>query len=109
MSIVVENKQIESRDKPVCGVPGDQINLLLFQSAGEEAQIHDARRLGKAQAISCSQSFVAVWPFHEFVAEPCSPMRSISGYLRDGFQVKTLGIFAADFNGERIVESKRRA
>src|SRR6476661_9107541 len=42
VTVVFENKEIERRNEPVGRVSGDQVHLLIFESASEKAQIHDA-------------------------------------------------------------------
>ena len=109
MAVVFEHEQIERRDQAVGRVAGGQIDLFILERAGEQAQVHDAGRLGETQAVGRGQSFVAVGALHEFVAESGAPLRSVGGGLRDGFQMQAAGVFAANFDGECVVEAERLA
>src|SRR5437867_3756737 len=81
---------------------------MVSESAGEQAEVHDARRRGETKAIGCDQAFVAVGTLHEFVAEPGAPLRSVCGSLRQGLKMQAAGVFAANFDGKSVVESQRR-
>src|SRR5207237_4604622 len=107
VAVILQHRQIQSRNKPVRRVPCREINLLVFQGASEQAEVHDARRSGKAQAIGCGQAFVTVWALHELITETGVPLRRVGGSLRDGLQAEAAGILATNFNRESIVESER--
>ena len=83
--------------------------LFVGERARQQAEIHDARRFCETQAVGCGQSFVAVGALHEFVAKAGTPLRSVGGRLRDCFQAETASVFAADFDGESVIEPKSLA
>ena len=85
--VVFEDEQVERGDEAVGGVAGDQVYLLFFEGAGQQAQIHDARRVGEVQAVGGDQALVAVGTLHEFVAESGAPVGRVGGGLRDRLQV----------------------
>ncbi len=109
MFVVFENEQVQRGDQAVGGVAGDQIDLLVFQGAGQQAQVHDLRRAGEMQAVGGGKSFVAVGTLHEFVAETGAPLWSVRRGLRDGFQAEAASVVAANFDGESVVEAEWRA
>src|SRR5207245_9447616 len=82
---------------------------MVFQSAGEEAEIHDARWGGETQAVGCDQALVAVGTLHEFVAEAGAPVRSVGRGLGKGLKMQPAGVVASDFDGEGVVEAEWRA
>ena len=104
--VVFEDEEIESRDQAIGCVACGEVDLLVFERAGEQTEVHDARRLGEAQAVSRRQSLVTVRAFHEFVAEAGAPFRGVGGRLRDGLQAEAAGIFTANLYGEGVVESE---
>src|SRR5580704_14329657 len=70
-------------NQAVCSVARDQVDLLVFQGASEQPQIHDLRRSGKTQAVRGDESFIAVGTLHEFITESGAPLRRVSCGLRD--------------------------
>src|SRR5580692_5685960 len=104
MVVVFENKQIQSGNQAVRLVAGNQVHLLVFQSSREQAKIHDSRRLGKAQTVSCRETFVAVRTLHEFITKPCPPLRRVSRGLGNGLQSELSRILTANLDGESIVK-----
>src|SRR5258705_11344293 len=108
VTVILKHKEIKNRDQSVGGIASDEIDLLVFKRAIQQAKIHDARWFGEAQAIRGGQAFVAVGPLHELVAEARAPLRSIGGGLRNCFEAETPCVFATDFDGKSIVEAQRR-
>src|SRR6476660_6380547 len=51
VTVVFENKKIKRGNEPIGCISSDQVHLLIFKSAGEQAQIHDAWWSGETQAI----------------------------------------------------------
>src|SRR6202142_2548738 len=107
--VVTEHEQVERGDEAVGRVAGDEVNLGVLESAGEEAEVHDAGRGGEAQAVGCDQALIAVGTLHEFVAESGTPLRSVGGGLRKRLQMQAAGVVAANLDGEGIVETEWRA
>src|SRR2546425_2044391 len=105
--VVFEHKQIKRRDQTIGGVSRGEVDLLVFQGARKQAEVHDARRSGKEQAVGCGQAFVAIWAFHELIPKTGPPLRRVGGGLRDGLQAEEAGIISTNFNTEGIVESEK--
>src|ERR1700675_5052572 len=82
VAVIFENEQIERRNQAVRGVARSNIDLMIFQCRGEQAQIHDAGWRGEAEARSASESGITVRTLHKFVAKPGAPLRSERGGLR---------------------------
>ncbi len=80
-----------------------------LESARQQAQVHDARGLGEAQAVGCRQPLVTVGTFHELVTEAGAPLRRVGGGLGDGLQAEPAGVFTADLDGEGVIESESLA
>src|ERR1700685_3831765 len=106
MFVVFEDEQVEGWNQAVGSIARDEVDLLVFEGAREQAEIHDLRGFGEAQAVGGDESFVAVGTLHEFVAKSGAPLRSIGRGLCDGFQVEAAGIFAANLDSEGVVEAK---
>ena len=104
--VVLEDEKIERRNQAIGGVSGGEVDLLFFESAGEQPKIHDARRLGEAQTVGCRQSLIAVGALHEFVAESGAPFGSVGGCLRDRLQAEAAGVLTANFDREGVIEAK---
>src|SRR6266498_1662344 len=82
---------------------------MIFESAGEQAEVHDARRSGETQAVGCDQALVAVGALHELVPKAGAPLRSVRGGLRECLQMQATGVLASNFDGEGVVEAEGRA
>src|SRR5438045_3240011 len=82
---------------------------MIFERAGEEAEVHDAWRRGETQAVGCDQALVAVGTLHEFVAEACAPLRSVRGGLGERLQMQTASVLASNLDGKSVIEAERRA
>ena len=108
MPVIFQHEQVERRDEAVGVVARNQIDLLLFERSGDQTEIHDARRLRKAQAVGCDQALVAVRPLHEFVSKTSPPLWRIGRSLGDGAQVEFARIIAANHHRKSVVESQRR-
>ena len=109
VAIVFQNEQIQRRDQSVGGISCGEVHLFVLERAGQQAQVHDARGFGEAQAVGCGQALVAVGTLHELVAEAGAPLRRIGGGLGDGLQAEAARVFAADLDGEGVIESESLA
>src|SRR5579872_5493651 len=106
--VVLEHSQIEHRNEAVGGVAGGQVNLLIHQGAVEQAQVHNQRRPGEAEAVGRHQALVAVRALHKFVAEPGAPLRRVLRRLRNGGQMQAARVRPTNFDGKCVIEAKRR-
>src|SRR5712691_5467960 len=109
VAVILQHEQIERRNETVGSVASDEINLLFFQRASKQAQIHNARRFCESQSVGCCESFVYVRTLHELITKAGPPLGSIRGCLRDRLQLQPPSILATYHNGKRIVESKWRS
>ena len=74
VAVVVEDGHVQGYDQAVGGVAGYYVDLLFFQGAVEEAQVHDFGVAGEGQAVGVGQAAIAVGALHEFVAEAGAPL-----------------------------------
>ena len=79
--VILEDEQVQSY-QTVGRVAGGEINLVIAESAREQAQVHDARGFEAKRAVGSSQPTVSVGSLHELVAESSAPLRSERGRLR---------------------------
>src|SRR5215472_16637585 len=79
--VVVEDEEVEGGNEAVGGVAGGEVDLTVFEGAGEQAEVHDARRFGETQAVGRGESPVAVGALHEFVSETGTPGGGVLGGL----------------------------
>src|SRR6266404_2354855 len=107
VAVVFENEKVEGGDQAIGVVAGDQVNLMLFEGARNQAEIHDARRFCEAQAVGCDQAFVSIGSFHEFVTESGPPLWRVGSGLGDRAQMKFARVYAANHDRESVVEPKR--
>src|SRR5204863_579716 len=103
-----EDEKIQSGNQAIGHVAGDEVDLMILESAGEQAKFHDARRTAEAQAIGGSEALVAVGALHKFVTESGAPLPGLRGGLRKRLQMQAASVVAADFDGKGVVESERR-
>src|ERR1700686_1508235 len=82
---------------------------MILESAGEKAEVHDARWRGETQAVSRYQPLVAVRALHELVTEPGAPLLSVRCCLRESVQVKAPRVLATNCDSKSVVEAKRMA
>src|SRR5579863_3686357 len=108
MTIVFENKKIESRNQTVGSVSGSYIDLTVFERGRKQAEIHNARRRGEMEAIGRGQAFVSVRPLHKLITKSSPPLRSIHGCLRQRCETQTAGIVTANFQRKGVIEAERR-
>ena len=106
MAIVFQNEQVQRGDQSISGISCCEVHLLVLERAGQQAQVHDARGLGEAQAVGCRQTLVTIGTFHELVTETGAPLRSVGGGLGDSLQAQATRVFAADLDGEGVIESE---
>ena len=106
VAIVFQNEQIQRGDQSIGGISRCEVHLLVLESARQQAQVHDARGLGEAQAVGCGQALVTIGTLHELVTEAGAPLRRVGGCLGDGLQAEPAGVFAADLDGEGVIESE---
>src|SRR5207253_2865989 len=108
IAIILEHEKIEGGNEPVSRIAGNQIDLLFLQRAIQQPEIHNARRLGKAKAVGGGQAFVTVRTLHELVPKSRSPMRRVSGRLRNCLQMQATSILSSDLNREGVIKAERR-
>src|SRR5207248_3060404 len=81
---------------------------MVFERAGKEAEVHDARGRGETKSVGRDQALVAVGALHEFVTESGAPLRSVLGCLRNCLQMQAAGVIASNLDRESIVEAECR-
>src|SRR5690242_5860890 len=75
--VVFEHEQVERGYESVGHIAGNYVNLMIFESASEEAEVHDSRWRGEMQAVGRGQPLVAVRALHEFITECGTPLRRV--------------------------------
>src|ERR1700733_11716936 len=108
MPVVFQHEQTQSRNQTVSGVAAGQVNLMIFQSPCQQAQIHNARLFREVQPVSCNQTAVSVRPFHKLITESGAPVGSERSRLRQSFDVQPPRILASNLHRKSIVEAEGR-
>jgi hypothetical protein len=107
VAVVGEGDEAESADETVGGVAGDDVHLVIEEGAVDEAEVHDAGRLGEVEIVAIAEAGKAVGALKEFVADAGAPTGSDGNNVGDFLQMEVLGVVAADDHGESIFEAER--
>jgi hypothetical protein len=106
VEIVREGHEPEGVDEAVGGVAGDDVHLMIDESAVDEAEVHDFGRFGKVETVAGAEPGEAVGALEEFVTDAGAPLGGERGKVRERLEVEILGIVAADHHGEGVLETK---
>lgn len=105
--IVFESDEVERVDEAVGGIAGDDIDLMIDESAVEKAEVHDVRSGGEMEGVPLAPAGEAVGALEEFVADADAPFGSYGREIGHGAEMETLGVFAADNHGKGVFETER--
>src|SRR5690348_17785022 len=73
MFIVGENGEIAGEQLAIGCVPSNDVHLMRFEGAIEQAEVHNARGSGEFKAIGLHEPVIAIRTLHEFVSEAGPP------------------------------------
>ena len=76
VAIVFEGDEMKRVDEAVGGIAGDDVDLMIDESAVEEAEVHDVGRSGEVETVAIAPAAEAVGAFEEFVADAGVPLGS---------------------------------
>src|SRR5690348_10933707 len=108
MFIVGENGEIAGEQLAIGCVPSNDVHLMRFEGAIEQAEVHNARGSGEFKAIGLHEPVIAIRTLHEFVSEAGPPGGRVWSSLRNRAQLMAARIRAANHDGETVVEPERR-
>ncbi len=94
-------------DEAVGGIAGDDVDLMIDESAVEEAEVHDVRRSGEVEIVAVAPAAEAVGAFEEFVADAGVPLGSDRSEIGHGAEMEGLRVVSADDHGESVFEAER--
>lgn len=107
MAIIVERNEVKSVDEPVSGIAGDNVHLMINESAIEEAKVHDVGRRGEVEMVAVAPATETVGALEKFVADADAPFRSHGGKVRHAAEVELAGVSLADDHSEGVGEAQR--
>ncbi len=80
---------------------------MIDEGAVDQPEVHDAGRLGEAEAVTFAEAGEAVGALEEFVADAGAPTGSDGNNFGDFSQMEVLRVIAADDHGEGVFEAER--
>jgi len=98
---------MERVDQAVGGIAGDDIDLMIDESAIEEAEVHYIGRGGKVECVAAAPAAETVGALEEFVADADAPLGVDRSEIGHGAEMEALGVVAADDHGEGVFEAER--
>ncbi|MGC1489960.1 MAG: hypothetical protein WA798_01225, partial [Candidatus Acidiferrum sp.] len=107
MTVVLERNEMERIDETVGGAAGDDINLMIEESAIKKAEVHDAGSSGEMEIVAIAPAAKTVGTLEKFVADADAPFGSYGREIGHGTEMETLGILAANDHGEGVFKAKR--
>src|SRR5579859_796009 len=106
VEIVFEGDKVKRVDEAVSRIAGDDIDLMIEESAIEEAEVHDVWLRGEVESVAAAPAAESVGAFEEFVADAGAPPGSDGGEVGHGAEVEALCVVAADDHGESVFEAE---
>src|SRR6267143_7207343 len=73
VAVVFEGYESEGIDEAICGVARDDVNLMIDESAVDEAEVHDFGRFGEMEIVAAAPAGEAVGTLEKFVADSDAP------------------------------------
>src|ERR1700758_4916739 len=107
MLVVDERNKVEGVDESVGGIAGDDVDFFVDESAIDQAEVHDAGRRDKVQAVELAPAGEAVGTLEEFVAEAGAHFGSVGDEVAGIAEMEALSVFAADDHGESVLKAER--
>jgi hypothetical protein len=107
VEVIFERNEMEGFEEAVGGIAGDDVHLMLDESAIEEAEVHDVGRRGEMKIVAGRPAGKAVGAFEEFVADADAPFRSDGLQVGHSAEMEAGGVLAADDHGEGVGEAER--
>ena len=103
--VVLESDEVKRVDQAVGGITGDDVDLMIEESAVKEAEVHDGWWGGEVERVTRAPAWEAVGAFQEFVADTGVPLWGQGGEIRRPPEMETLGVLAADDHGEGVFKA----
>ena len=107
MAIIFKHDEIKRGDQAVSVCASHDINLIILQSAIEQAQIHYARGFSEFETVFCGQPFVAIGPLNEFITNAKTQLPRDGSGIGKRFQAQAACIGAAHHHGKSVIEAER--
>jgi len=107
VEIVFESDEVKRVDEAVGGIAGDDIDLMIDESAIEEAEVHDVGLRGEVESVTSAPTAETVGALEEFVADTGAPLWGDGGEVGHGEEVEALRVVATDDHGESVFKAER--
>src|SRR5512146_1453986 len=82
MLVIFQRKQVERGNQAIGRIASRKINLMIFESSSQQAQIHNPRLLGETKCVSGNESAIAIGTLDELIAKSGAPLGSECRCLR---------------------------
>jgi hypothetical protein len=106
VAVVFEGDESKRVDEAVRRIAGDDVDLMIDESAVDEAEVHDFGRFGKTEIVAIAQRAEAVGAFEEFVANAGAPLRGDGRDVGDFLEMEIFRVIAADDHGKSVFEAE---
>jgi hypothetical protein len=106
VAVIFECDEAEGIDKAVGGVSGDDVDLMIDESAVDEAEVHDFGSFGEAEIVAVAPAAEAVGPLEKFVPDADAPFGRERCDVGDFLEMDFLRVVAANNHGEGVFETE---
>ena len=106
VAVILECEETEGIDKAVSGVAGDDVYLMIDESAVDEAKVHDFGSFGEAKIVTVAPAAEAVGALEKFVADADAPFGRERCDVGDFLEIEFFRVVAANDHGEGVFESE---
>jgi hypothetical protein len=106
VAVIFECEKAEGVDKAVGGVSGDDVDLMINESAVDEAEVHDFGSFGEAKIVAVAPAAEAVGALKKLVADANAPFGRERCDVGDFLEMEFLSVVAANDHGKGVFETE---
>src|SRR5580693_8746434 len=106
VAVTFECDEAEEIDKAVGGVSGDDVYLMIDESAVDEAEVHDFGSFGEAKIVAVAPATEAVGALEKFIADADAPFGRERCDVGNFLEMEFFCVVAANNHGEGVFETE---